>query len=320
MMVGYLLGTASELEQSQIETRYFREPRFYEQMLALEEEVICDYLNRILTANERQRFEQHFLNSPRRRKKYESTRKWLAFVADRGPLEVSQSPQPTVRAWLAVWPERLHSFLMPKLNFVWSLGLVAVLSLGVWLLSLQVSALRHEVSQNETQQLAAKKPGQRLKSKSERAHRGNENPSAPVAELTDQLQASLDPSFMGSATSAETTHLLSVNLRTSHMRSPSEAHKILLPSGLTTLQLRLALDNTTPAAANSYHLVLKTLAGQVILRRSNVSNQVIQSDRSVTLDIPAQQLRPGYYALSLIALTAQQEPRLAEEVFFQIVR
>ena len=320
MMVGYLLGTASELEQSQIETRYFREPHFYEQMLALEEEVICDYLNQTLTADERQRFEQHFLESPRRRRKYNSTRKLLAFVADQGSVETQPAAQSTIPTWLLAWPERLHHFLLPKLNFVWSLTVVAVLSWGVWLLSLQVAALRQEIGQHETQQLATQKTKQRSKPKADKARSDNDTQRNTVAEIADQLQASLDPVFLEPADATDATRLLSVNLRASHMRSPSEAQKILLPAHLTKLQLRLNLGNAALAPATSYQVILKTLTGQVILRRQEVSQQIIQSERSLTLEIPAQQLKAGVYALTLLGITADQQTRFAEELFVQIER
>lgn len=320
MMVGYLLGTASELEQSQIETRYFREPHFYEQMLALEEEVICDYLNRTLTAPERQRFEQYFLGSPRRRRKYESTRKLLAFVADQGSLEVQPPAPSTIQTWIMAWPGRLHHFLLPKLNFVWSLALVAALSWGVWLLSLQVAALRHEVGQRKTQQFATQKTKQRVKPKTERARPDNDTQKSTVADLADQLQASLDPTFLESGDAADATRVLSVNLRASHMRSPSEAQKISLPAHLTGLQVRLNLGSATLSPATNYQVILKTLSGQVIMRRQAVSQQILQSERSLTLEIPAQQLRTGVYALTVLGVTADQQTRFAEELFVQIER
>jgi len=286
-MVGYLLGTASELEQRQVETRYFREPHFYEQMLAVEEEVICDYLNRTLTADERRHFEQHFLGSPRRRRKYESTRKLLAFVADRGSVEIQPPAQSTIQTWLMAWPERLHHFLLPKLNFVWSVALVAVLSWGVWLLSLQVAALRHEVGQRETQQLATLKTKQRTKPKAEKARSDNDAQRNAVADFADQLQASLDPTFLESADSTDANRLLSVNLRASHMRSPSEAQKILLPAQLATLQLRLNLGDAALPPATTYQVILNTLAGRVVMRHRAVSQQIVQSQRSLTLEIPS---------------------------------
>jgi hypothetical protein len=320
MMVGYLLGTASELEQSQIETRYFREPHFYEQVLALEEELICDYLNEVLTAAERRRFEQYFLASPRRLRKYESTRKLMTFVTDQEKLKANNHSHPSLMSWLAAWPERLHSFFIPKLNFVWSLAVVAVLSLAVWMLSLQVAALRQEIDQKQDQQVATKKAKQRTKAKLDKGRAGADNQRNPVAEIADQLQASLDPTFIESDSTANLTDVLSINLRPSQLRSPNQAPRISLPANVTTLRLRLTLGNAAAPQITSYNAVLKTLGGQEILRRLQVSKQVVQSGKSLTLEVPAQRLKPGYYALSLTSVTINRKTQPAEEFFIQIVR
>src|SRR5205085_7074185 len=109
-----------ELEQSQIETRYFRNQRFYEELLALEEELICDYVSGALTLEEGSLFEKNFLRSARRRRKYESTKKLMTFIADQSgwqPVTMASPIKPKLWASCARW---LHSFFIPKLSFVWS--------------------------------------------------------------------------------------------------------------------------------------------------------------------------------------------------------
>ena len=81
LLTSYLLGESSELEQTLLETNYFQDPHFYELMLAVEEELICDYLNGFLSPHEWKQFEQHFLKSARRRQKYESVRRLLGCTA-----------------------------------------------------------------------------------------------------------------------------------------------------------------------------------------------------------------------------------------------
>ena len=83
LIVRYLLGEATELEQNLLEARYFRDPQFYEQLLALEEELICDYVCGALSTHGQRRFEQRFLNSLRRQRKYESTKQLMACIAQR---------------------------------------------------------------------------------------------------------------------------------------------------------------------------------------------------------------------------------------------
>lgn len=81
LLTRYLLGEASELEQNLLETNYFHDPRFYELLLAVEEELICDYLNGFLSPHEWRQFERHFLKSARRRQKCAELKELLTCVA-----------------------------------------------------------------------------------------------------------------------------------------------------------------------------------------------------------------------------------------------
>jgi anti-sigma-K factor RskA len=78
----YLLGTASAEDQAAVEARYFRDSDFHALVLAVEQELICDYVRGHLPAAARARFESHYLATPARRRKYEQTRALLARLSD----------------------------------------------------------------------------------------------------------------------------------------------------------------------------------------------------------------------------------------------
>ena len=81
LLTSYLLGEASELEQALLETAYFRDAQFYALLLALEEELMSDYVSGLLPPHERKQFECHFLKSARRRQRYETVSKLMDCVA-----------------------------------------------------------------------------------------------------------------------------------------------------------------------------------------------------------------------------------------------
>jgi len=65
----YLLGKLSDEDIRQFEERLLRQDDFIEQVLLIEDELIEDYARGTLSENERERFEQHFLTTPKRRRK-----------------------------------------------------------------------------------------------------------------------------------------------------------------------------------------------------------------------------------------------------------
>jgi hypothetical protein len=65
----YLLGELSEAEALSLEERYFADPEAFEQVWAVENELVDDYVAGRLGAEERDQFERHYLSSPRHRER-----------------------------------------------------------------------------------------------------------------------------------------------------------------------------------------------------------------------------------------------------------
>ena len=71
LLARYLLGDLSEAEQSAIEDRAFEDRQFAKNILAVEAELIDQYVRGELAGAERQKFETRFLASAERRRKVE---------------------------------------------------------------------------------------------------------------------------------------------------------------------------------------------------------------------------------------------------------
>lgn len=67
-MVNYLLGELPEEEQLRLEERFFTDDEYYQQLLALEDELLYDYAAGGLSSEQRVKFEQRFLSSPQARR------------------------------------------------------------------------------------------------------------------------------------------------------------------------------------------------------------------------------------------------------------
>jgi hypothetical protein len=68
-IIAYLLGRLPGIESDHFEQRYLEEPALFAEMMEIEDELIDDYAAGALSNDDRIRFEQHFLQSPERRKK-----------------------------------------------------------------------------------------------------------------------------------------------------------------------------------------------------------------------------------------------------------
>ena len=80
----YLLGNIQvEDEKRKIEERLMLDDDYFEKVLMQEEELIQDYVDGHLSADERQRFEKHFLISEERRRKIQFARALRRYINER---------------------------------------------------------------------------------------------------------------------------------------------------------------------------------------------------------------------------------------------
>ncbi len=61
----YLLGTLPEDQASAIEERYFTDPAFFKEIRRMEIDLICEFLDKELTAQEQEQFSRRYLRIPR---------------------------------------------------------------------------------------------------------------------------------------------------------------------------------------------------------------------------------------------------------------
>jgi hypothetical protein len=76
-----LLGRLSGDERAAVEERFFGDDEFFERLIAMEEELIRDYIRDELSPEHRQEFERILLGSPELRNRIEETRDLMAVLA-----------------------------------------------------------------------------------------------------------------------------------------------------------------------------------------------------------------------------------------------
>lgn len=85
----YLLGELAEDEQRRFEEELMSGARSFDELLAAEDELIDQYVAGALAGPERERFRQHFLATPERRRKLSFARTLHRYVADAAIEELS---------------------------------------------------------------------------------------------------------------------------------------------------------------------------------------------------------------------------------------
>ena len=309
-IVDYLLGLSSDIEQSQIETRYFRDQSFYEDVLLHEDELICDYLSNDLPLDERRRFEQHFLQSPHRRKKLQSTRKLMAYLADQvgeGQFITANKRPTQATASSNGWFDYLSGLLVPKLSFGRMLAATALLLVCGFGLTTYITNLRQNLRQAESERLALQRQEQELRGTTLRQQAeaiAKRDEAASLSELVASGANSL------SASMERPTPTPAIKLALATARSASSPTEIKLPRVAQTIPLALVLEDQ---AADTSRYVIKMRATE--MNSPTWQWEATAQNGQVLLEIPTAGIAPGLYSLTLarVIISPNQNQAQANE-------
>lgn len=138
----FLLGQLEQDERQRIESLFLTDPEFKERILAVEQDLIEDYLDDSLTGADRESFLLHFAQTPEQQRKLRITKsvmEWALTEANRPQI----SPPP-----ISVW-SRLLAGLRLKPVFVISIAVSAMAAIVAAVLWLNYSANRRDSSIQE---------------------------------------------------------------------------------------------------------------------------------------------------------------------------
>lgn len=115
----YLLGRLTPLQESIVEDEYFSKPALFDELRAVEDDLVDEYVRNELSPEERQLFVERFLNSTEREEK----------VAFARALALSATAKPAA-AQVTVLPVR--SRRIPWIGMAGAIAAMLVLTVGVW--------------------------------------------------------------------------------------------------------------------------------------------------------------------------------------------
>src|SRR5215831_10566087 len=134
ILIKYLLGELPEAAQLQIEERYFADKEFYEQLVALHNELLYDYAQGELSSEMGRRFERRYLSSSKGRRKAEAAGAILDRVFEVRSAQ-AQPPGPLrKRKTLAEFLRSLFELRFPVLLYSAGAAVVVLMIGCAWLL------------------------------------------------------------------------------------------------------------------------------------------------------------------------------------------
>jgi hypothetical protein len=284
----YLLGMLPEEAQRACEAEYLASDDAFQAMLAAENELAYDYAQGVLSADERKRFEERFLQDPEHGRR---------IAVARGVLKQLQHPPPVRRehrAWLS-----------PAIAWTGVAALVVLTVATAWLLS-RTTRLERELASART----ASAPLQPSDTSALQAELARER--ARAAALEKRLAATGTPDAP-----ARTPLVVSTVLSAGRVRGEGEAAVVSLPSTTDVLRIQAVID--APLASRLRGAVRNADGVELW---SAVQDAGAPKDGRVTVafDVPAPLLPAGDYELVLARSTPSGAFQALAEYDFRVSR
>jgi hypothetical protein len=320
LMVSYLLGEAPEAEQLRLEERFFTDDDYYEQLLALEDELRYDYAAGALTTEQRAKFERRFLASPQARQRAALAEAVLGAVAGNQPPPVRTPVIPEAAQRDSLWGTVLAFFSFQ--NPVWQFSLAAtaaLLLIGASWLFYETVRLRSQVQQLET----ARASQEQQRAQQTAADRARAQALTGELERERQQRAQLEQELAKQKAERErqpspSASVLSFILAPGLVRDVDGPKRLTIPPSVNQVRLQLTLKR--PGAYRSYRVVLQTLDGAELWQQNLPSTRPQTAGQSVTVNLPAKLVPPGDYVLALKGRAAGGELEELDEYYFSTVR
>ena len=241
MIVKYLLGELPEKQQAEIEDQAFQDEQYLQSILAVENDLIDEYVRGEIPPAKRQKFESHFLASDERRRKVEFARA-LATVSSEAGSQASQSFRP---ATTSISQNPLLAFirsLKPAMAF--SLAAAALLIvIGGGLLIRDGIRLRSQLSQLQAERQSQEARRQQLEKQiaeertrtealAQQVERRQQEDAARLPQVEDQKPVSAPKGPLAVA----------LTLLPGLSRGSNSVPTLVLSPGVRTVRLQVGMD------------------------------------------------------------------------------
>src|SRR2546423_6658479 len=298
-MIDYLLGALPETDVERLDELSLADDAFAERLGAVENDLVDAYVRGELRGERFERFNTHYLASPRRREKVNVARTFLRFTkqaAGAAALAPGVAPR-TAETKKNSSPSWLRlTRLRPRLAMQWGLAAAALLLLlAGGYLWLENARLRNQMAQTQAERAALQQREQDLQKQLDEQRSANAQTASELAGVRERL-AQLDAQVATQQNEDASPAGRDLRIASFTLAPPTrggQVAEITLSAGTTIVALRLQLEADDFRA---YQAALKDPATDQVIWRSG---RLKANGKVVAVRLPAGLLKPQHYTLEL---------------------
>jgi hypothetical protein len=306
LLIGYLLGGLPEEDQSLVEERFLKDPEYFEQLQAVEEELNDAYVRGELSGSEREQFERRVSASPEWRQRVEFARALYAVGRER-QAEVRPEPIPWWRSLVAFFSAQSPAFKLATMA-----AAIAIIAAGTWLI-LETARLRAQVEQLRAERQQMEREQQQLQ---QQTREEKERAEQLAQELERERQQQRLPESGTEKPSAPS--FISFFLLPGVGRGDEQSTQLVIPADAQTARFQLYLEGPTPY--KSYRAELRTAAGKLIWGQDGLTARQSRDGKAIFLSLPSNLITSGKYELALKGVTLESQIEDVSFYYFSVVK
>jgi len=327
-IIRYLLNEMSSGDQERFEEAYFGDGNLFEQVQALEEELIEDYVKGNLSSHETRLFKRHYLASDERCARVETARQLVelcSLKAEAQAVPNGRIEDRRVESRFFSVRSRLQSPAQWRLIPVFGVAAAILLLLGAGL-AVELLRMRGQLAAVSEERVAVERRAaeseRRLAQEREQladAHKRNADLLAKL-ENRDSQSGRLD---QGPVRSQALNNQIVFLTLTPGVRGGDKPSKAVLSDHTSFVELRIELDAQEAEPLRSYRVAVKAVdGGREIWAREGIKLQRRKSARYVVVRAPADRFKAAGaqdFMLTLSQLTAEGKGyEEIENLYFQV--
>jgi hypothetical protein len=309
VIIQYLLGSLPEEETERVEELCFIDDEFAVRLSAIENDLVDAYVRGKLSGEKLERFDSHYLASPKRRKKVKTARGLHAYAENAvatGQVVLASGPSQTRAKSFMPSPRLTHQpFIFSRLGLTAAAVLVLM---GVGWLVFELSRLRSQIDEAEAARISLDQREKELQGLIEQQRAASSAIEIELKRVREEKerverQLALERQTSGSKSASSPANLnILPFILTAPARTAGRVAAVTIPSGTdyVVLQAELEPDDYSSYNAELLYQPGKTPAGW---KRERLRSRALGESRVIDIVIPATLLKSREYLLAVTGVS-----------------